>query len=140
MPSTSARLFRYPSNDSPFSHSIRYFVLPSELRRSIWAGTKLQSQKIRKHVFDYDDFVIRAKDAVGSWARDRLRVDVSLIHFCVSEAHFLNVSLRNTLCYLEWYMVTQEGGQRLTIGTCQTTCATSCLSMPKPAASTHQQL
>lgn len=88
MPSTSAQHSRFSSNDLSFSRFIRYFVLPFELRKTIWEGTKLQRQTVRKHVFDYDDFVIKAKDAVSSWARDRLRVDVSLISVHVSETHF----------------------------------------------------
>lgn len=55
----------------------RYFVLPSKLRETIWDGTKLLRQSVRKGAFDYDDFVIKVKDAVNTWARDRLRKDVS---------------------------------------------------------------
>ncbi|KAG8941219.1 hypothetical protein FRC04_004671 [Tulasnella sp. 424] len=67
----------------PYGDDAEYFVLPSELRRTIWDGTNLQSQKIRRHVFDYDDFVIKAKEAVGSWARGRLRDDEYSVLFGV---------------------------------------------------------
>lgn len=59
----------------PHEDDAEYFVLPYELRKKIWTETKLQSQTVRKRVFDYDDFVIKAKDAIRSWARDRLRID-----------------------------------------------------------------
>ncbi|KAG9040654.1 hypothetical protein FS837_000358 [Tulasnella sp. UAMH 9824] len=62
----------------PYGDDAQYFVLPYELRKSIWERTNLQRQTVRKHVFDYDNFVIKAKDAVISWGRDRLLVDVSL--------------------------------------------------------------
>lgn len=68
-PNIVSRLFQ------PYGDDAEYFVLPFELRKTIWEGTKLQRQTVRKHVFDYDDFVIKAKDAVSSWARDRLRID-----------------------------------------------------------------
>ncbi|KAG8894892.1 hypothetical protein FRC01_012686, partial [Tulasnella sp. 417] len=47
----------------PYGDEAEYFVLPYELRKTIWDGTRLQRQTVRKHVFDYDDFVIKSKDA-----------------------------------------------------------------------------
>ncbi|KIO23020.1 carbohydrate-binding module family 13 protein [Tulasnella calospora MUT 4182] len=67
----------------PYGDDADYFVLPYELRKSIWEGTALQRQNVRKHVFDYDNFVIKAKDAVISWGRDRLLVDEFSILFGV---------------------------------------------------------
>lgn len=58
----------------------RYFILPSDLRESIWQGTILLRQPIRTHLFDYDNFVIQSKDAVTLWARDRLQADVGSSH------------------------------------------------------------
>lgn len=55
----------------------RYFVLPHELRNTIWNETKLLNQAICRNTFNYDDFVIKAKDAMNSWARDKLRIYVS---------------------------------------------------------------
>lgn len=59
----------------------RYFVLVSEFRNNIWNGTKLLRQEVRRSTFDYDGFVIRAKDAVNTSVRDRLRVDVRMLHY-----------------------------------------------------------
>lgn len=58
-------------------YASRYFVIPQRLRNIIWNQTKLLNQPIYKNTFDYDDFVIKAKDAVNTWARDSLRVRVS---------------------------------------------------------------
>lgn len=60
----------------PYKNSSQYFVLPSDLRKSIWQGTNLLRQPLRPHLFDYDDFVIRAKDAITVWARNRFQADV----------------------------------------------------------------
>ncbi|KIO17420.1 hypothetical protein M407DRAFT_32913 [Tulasnella calospora MUT 4182] len=59
-----------------YEDSSQYFVLPSELRKSIWQETNLLRQPIRPHLFDYDDFVIRAKDAATGWARNRFQADI----------------------------------------------------------------
>lgn len=59
----------------PYGDDVEYFVLPHKLRNTIWEGTKLLRQSVRKGTFDYDDFVIKVKDAVNTWARDRLRSD-----------------------------------------------------------------
>ncbi|KIO25705.1 carbohydrate-binding module family 13 protein [Tulasnella calospora MUT 4182] len=59
----------------PYGDDVQYLVLPSQLRSTIWEGTKLLRQTVRKGTFDYDDFVIKAKDAVKTWARDRFRLD-----------------------------------------------------------------
>ncbi|KAG8992788.1 hypothetical protein FRB90_000899 [Tulasnella sp. 427] len=67
----------------PYGDDAQYFVLPYELRKTIWEGTKLQRQAVRKHVFDYDNFVIKSKDAVSTWARDRLRLDNFAVLFGV---------------------------------------------------------
>ncbi|KAG8906950.1 hypothetical protein FRC01_007859 [Tulasnella sp. 417] len=51
--------------------SIRYFVLSHELRQSIWEKTNLRTQKLHQNMFDYDDLVVKAKEAVRAWARDK---------------------------------------------------------------------
>lgn len=58
----------------PYADHDEYFVIPQRLRNIIWNQTKLLNQPIYKNTFDYDDFVIKAKDAVNTWARDSLRV------------------------------------------------------------------
>ncbi|KAG8912337.1 hypothetical protein FRC01_005147 [Tulasnella sp. 417] len=64
----------------PYGDNVQYFVLPSKLRDTIWDGTKLLRQHVRTGTFDYDDFVIKVKDAVNTWARDRLRKDTYRIN------------------------------------------------------------
>ncbi|KIO23021.1 carbohydrate-binding module family 13 protein [Tulasnella calospora MUT 4182] len=59
----------------PYGDNVQYFVLPNKLRDTIWDGTKLLRQPVRTGTFDYDDFVIKVKDAINTWARDRLRKD-----------------------------------------------------------------
>ncbi|KAG8992789.1 hypothetical protein FRB90_000900 [Tulasnella sp. 427] len=59
----------------PYGDNVQYFVLPHTLRTTIWEGTKLARQSVRNGTFDYDDFLIKMKDAVNTWARDRLRLD-----------------------------------------------------------------
>lgn len=51
--------------------AIRYFVLSHELRQAIWEETNLRKQKVHQHMFDYDDFVVKAREAVRAWTRDR---------------------------------------------------------------------
>jgi len=59
----------------PYVLEAQYLVIPEELRREIWDRAGLRTQPLRKHVFDHDDFVIKAKEAVTTWARDNLRVN-----------------------------------------------------------------
>lgn len=54
-------------------------MVPSELRKEIWRNAGLQFAVIRPGTFDYDDFVVKMKDAVASWARQEYRVDVSVL-------------------------------------------------------------
>lgn len=61
----------------------RYFVLPDTVRRSIWESTGLRSRHVNEYTFDYDDFVMKAKEAVRSWVQDQ---------FCGSVSSFLNVA------------------------------------------------
>ncbi|KAG9049470.1 hypothetical protein FS837_010163 [Tulasnella sp. UAMH 9824] len=56
--------------------TVKYFVLPSELRRSLWDQTDLQQQLVKPHLFDYDLFVIKTKDKVQFWARDEFPVEI----------------------------------------------------------------
>ncbi|KAG8964197.1 hypothetical protein FRC00_003443 [Tulasnella sp. 408] len=60
----------------PHATQTEYFVLPHELRQQIWKDTKLARQPVRAGVFDYNDFVIRSKDAVSSWARDKFPIQI----------------------------------------------------------------
>jgi len=53
----------------------QYFVLPDVLRNSIWENTGLRRQPLRRHIFDYEDFVIQAKGAATTWARDNSKID-----------------------------------------------------------------
>ncbi|KAG8911653.1 hypothetical protein FRC01_005598 [Tulasnella sp. 417] len=57
----------------PYGDNDEYWVLPYELRKTLWDETKLLDQAICRNTFDYDDFVIKAKDRMNSWARDTLR-------------------------------------------------------------------
>ncbi|KIO33511.1 hypothetical protein M407DRAFT_17762 [Tulasnella calospora MUT 4182] len=59
----------------PFADDVQYLILPSKLRGAIYDETNLFHQAVRKGTFDYGDFVIKAKDAVKTWARDRFRLD-----------------------------------------------------------------
>lgn len=54
----------------PYEDTAEYFVLGYELRKSIWESTNLRQQRLHQHMFDYDDFVVKAKEAVRAWARD----------------------------------------------------------------------
>lgn len=54
----------------PYEDAAEYFVLERELRKSIWEKTNLRQQRLHQHMFDYDDFVVKAKEAVRAWARD----------------------------------------------------------------------
>ncbi|KAG8894902.1 hypothetical protein FRC01_012679, partial [Tulasnella sp. 417] len=72
-PDLLSRLFQ------PYDDDNEYFILPSDLRNIIWNGTKLLRQEVRRSTFDYDGFVIKAKDAVNTSIRDRLRVDVRML-------------------------------------------------------------
>lgn len=65
----------------PHTSQIEYFVLPHAVRQLLWEGTKLLRQPVRIGVFDYNDFVIRAKDAVSSWARDTYPIEVQGVSF-----------------------------------------------------------
>lgn len=58
----------------PHGDNAEYLVLPSKLRETIWSEAKLLDQPICKNTFDYDSFVIKARDAVNTWARDRFRI------------------------------------------------------------------
>lgn len=60
----------------PHKAQTEYFVLPYEFRQSLWRNTKLSNQPLRPGIFDYNDFVIKAKEAVSSWARDRYAAQV----------------------------------------------------------------
>ncbi|KIO23029.1 carbohydrate-binding module family 13 protein [Tulasnella calospora MUT 4182] len=62
----------------PYGDQDEYWVLPYELRKTLWNETKLLDQAICRNTFDYDDFVIKVKDKMNSWARDTLRIYVSL--------------------------------------------------------------
>jgi len=59
------------------SHSVatHCFVLPHDLRKSIWEGTGLRTQPVRPQLSSQDHFVTKVKDAVGSWARNDLKLD-----------------------------------------------------------------
>ncbi|KAG8898205.1 hypothetical protein FRC00_003118 [Tulasnella sp. 408] len=46
-----------------------------KLRDSIYHGTQLLNQPVRKGTFDHGDFAIKVKDAVKTWARDRSPTD-----------------------------------------------------------------
>jgi len=59
----------------PYSLEAQYLVIPEELRRQIWDRAGLRLQPLRKHIFDHDDFVVKAKEAVTTWARDNFKVD-----------------------------------------------------------------
>ncbi|KAG8916160.1 hypothetical protein FRC01_003323 [Tulasnella sp. 417] len=48
----------------PHASETEYIVIPHEVRRSLWDSTKLLRQPVRPGVFDYNDFVIKAKDAL----------------------------------------------------------------------------
>ncbi|KIO17421.1 hypothetical protein M407DRAFT_32914 [Tulasnella calospora MUT 4182] len=67
------RLFQPYGDNDEFYFESRYIVLPYELRKPIWNETGLLDQAICRNTFDYDDFVIKAKDAMNSWARDNFR-------------------------------------------------------------------
>lgn len=56
--------------------SRRYIMVPCELRKEIWKKAGLQFALIKKGTFDYDDFVIKMKEAVTSWARQEYRMNV----------------------------------------------------------------
>ncbi|KIO17417.1 hypothetical protein M407DRAFT_172304 [Tulasnella calospora MUT 4182] len=60
----------------PYGESAQYFVLRNETRRTLWQGANLLHQPIRSHLFDYDDFVIRMKEATTRWAMNRFQADV----------------------------------------------------------------
>lgn len=63
----------------------RYFVLRTDVRRKVWEETKLLRQPILSHFFDYDDFVIRMKDATTHRVRNHFQADVS---FCALFFYF----------------------------------------------------
>lgn len=54
----------------------RYLCLPGTHYRSIWERTNLQLQPVRRHLSDYDLFVIKSKDEVQTWARDTFPAEV----------------------------------------------------------------
>lgn len=54
-----------------YGDDAEYFVLSHELRQAIWEETNLRKQKVHQHMFDYDDFVVKAREAVRAWTRDR---------------------------------------------------------------------
>jgi len=59
----------------PHNGDAQYFVLPHLIRTSIWENTNLRLQPLRHLVFDYEDFVIKTKDAATTWVRDTLKID-----------------------------------------------------------------
>ncbi|KIO23032.1 carbohydrate-binding module family 13 protein [Tulasnella calospora MUT 4182] len=63
----------------PYGESAQYFVLRKETRRNLWQAAKLLRQPVRSHFFDYDDFVIRMKEAATRWVTDRYKADVSFV-------------------------------------------------------------
>ncbi|KAG8908017.1 hypothetical protein FRB99_000835 [Tulasnella sp. 403] len=55
--------------------SDRYFVVPDTIRRAIYDSTELERQPLRPQIFDFDDFVIKAKEAVVAWACGHICID-----------------------------------------------------------------
>ena len=54
----------------------RYFIVPEQQIRSLWDKAGLRTQPLRKHTFDHDDFVIKAKETISTWVKDNIKTDV----------------------------------------------------------------
>ncbi|KAG8908016.1 hypothetical protein FRB99_000834 [Tulasnella sp. 403] len=50
----------------------QYLILPSRLREDIYVNSGLDKRIRRPKVFDFEDYVIKSKDAVTSWVRDNI--------------------------------------------------------------------
>ncbi|KIO17418.1 carbohydrate-binding module family 13 protein [Tulasnella calospora MUT 4182] len=60
----------------PYDESAQYFVLRNETRTNLWKAANLLRQPVRSHFFDYDDFVIRMKEAATRWVTNRYKADI----------------------------------------------------------------
>lgn len=54
-------------------------MLPHEVRQSLWKESKLPQRLVRPGLFDYNEFVIKSKETIGAWARDKYPVEVSFL-------------------------------------------------------------
>jgi len=57
----------------PHSLETHCVLLPDDMRKSVWEGSGLRTQLVRPQVFDQDQFVIKAKEAVISTFRDQMK-------------------------------------------------------------------
>lgn len=60
----------------PHGDSVEYFIPPRVVRQHLWEKADLQSQQVRLHLFDYDVFVIKSKEIIHSWARERFPTEI----------------------------------------------------------------
>lgn len=65
-----------PRITQPHAEQTEYFVLPHEFRQQVWRDTKLLCRLVRPGMFDDNDFVIKSKEAVSSWAREQFPVEI----------------------------------------------------------------
>ncbi|KAG8895458.1 hypothetical protein FRB99_000575 [Tulasnella sp. 403] len=60
-----------PSSDD----KAQYLILPRRLREGIYVSSGLDKRIRRPEVFDFEDYVIKSKDAVTSWGRDNITLN-----------------------------------------------------------------
>ncbi|KAG8894067.1 hypothetical protein FRB99_001532 [Tulasnella sp. 403] len=61
--------------EPPNDNGTQYLILPSRLREDIYTSSGLDKSIRRPGAFDYENFVIKSKDAVASWVRDNIALD-----------------------------------------------------------------
>ena len=86
------------------------------MRKTIWEKTGIANHRVRKHVFDYDDFVVNVKNGAAVWARDNIIIDVSIAMVPNSTVLVSNV-FRITAFFSESYLAGETEGPMRTTGT-----------------------